>query len=117
MRLRYPAVLIAALAALGAANASGADTIQEFLARHWRRPLPPQGPPPPRFTPIEASLAPEACGTCHPTQLADWKTTLHSRAMGPGVAGQLVAMRENDPETAVTCYACHAPLAEQAPLV
>src|SRR5262249_46184845 len=51
------------------------DGVETFIARHWRTPLPPQGPPPPRFTPLEASLAPEACGTCHPAQLADWRTS------------------------------------------
>jgi len=114
MRLRYPAVLIVALAALGAVNASGVD---EFLSRHWQRPLAPQGPPPARFSPLEASLDPEACGMCHPAQLADWKTSLHSRSMGPGVAGQLVEMLESDPGSAMSCFTCHAPLAEQAPPV
>jgi hypothetical protein len=111
--VRLAAVIVTLVAAL---NAS-ADTSADFIRRHWRQPLAPQGTPPARYTPIEASLEPESCGTCHPTQFADWKTTVHSRAMGPGVAGQLVEMRENDPESALVCYTCHAPLAEQAPLV
>jgi hypothetical protein len=115
MRLRNAAVAIAALAALGAGHASGADTIREFLSRHWRRPLAPQGPAPARFSPLESSLQPEACGTCHPAQLADWKTSLHSGSMGPGVAGQLVEMVASDPGSARACFTCHAPLAEQAP--
>src|SRR2546422_6243228 len=117
MRLRYPAVLIAVLAALGAVNAPGAETIQEFLGRHWRRPLVPQGPPPARFSPLEASLRPEACGACHPVQLADWTTSLPARSMGPGLVGQLVEMLESDPGSALGCLTCHAPLAEQAPRV
>ena len=117
MRLRYPAVLIAVLAALGAVNAPGAETIQEFLGRHWRRPLVPQGPPPARFSQLEASLQPEACGACHPVQLADWTTSLHARSMGPGLVGQLVEMLESDPGSALGCLTCHAPLAEQAPRV
>jgi|GraSoiStandDraft_41_1057321.scaffolds.fasta_scaffold08411_9 hypothetical protein len=48
---------------------SGAD--KDFLARHWRRPIAPQGPAPEGFSPLERSLAPESCGTCHPNQLAD----------------------------------------------
>ncbi|MBI4592683.1 MAG: hypothetical protein HY728_00570 [Candidatus Rokubacteria bacterium] len=103
--------------ALLVAAAGGSDGIEEFLGRHWRRPIPPQGRPPARFTPIEASLQPESCGTCHPAQLADWRTSLHSKSMGPGVAGQLVEMVESDPATALSCLACHAPLGEQAPLV
>jgi len=117
MRLRDPAILIAALAALAVVNASGADAIREFLDRHWRRPLAPQGPPPARFSPLEASLQPEACGTCHPVQLADWKSSLHAASMAPGVAGQLVEMLESDPPSALSCFTCHAPLAEQAPRV
>jgi hypothetical protein len=35
--------------------------------------------------------------------------------MGPGVVGQLVEMRQNDPETARLCLTCHAPLTEQQP--
>ncbi len=117
MRLRRLAVLLAALGALVATGAVGADAIQEFLRRHWRQPLAPQGPPPARFTPIEASLQPESCGTCHPAQHADWTTSLHSKSTGPGVTGQLVEMLESDPPSALGCLACHAPLAEQAPLV
>ncbi len=117
MRPRRLAVLLAVLAILGATGAVGADAIQEFLGRHWRQPLGPQGPPPARFSPLEASLQPESCGTCHPSQHADWMTSLHSKSTGPGVAGQLVEMLESDPQSALGCLACHAPLAEQAPLV
>ena len=80
-------------------------------------PLAAQGPPPARFTPLEASLAPEACGTCHPAQLADWRTSTHAAAMGPGVAGQLAELLVREPAAALACQNCHAPLAEQAPLV
>jgi hypothetical protein len=101
----------------GAAPAARVEPVEVFLARHWRAPLAPQGAPPARFSPLEASLAPEACGTCHPAQLADWRTSTHAAAMGPGVAGQLVEMLASDPRGALACQRCHAPLAEQAPLV
>ncbi len=91
---------------------SGAD--RDFLTRHWRRPIEPQGPAPATFSPLERSLAPESCGTCHPAQLADWRTALHSRSMGPGITGQLVEMRQSDPDGARSCLICHAPLAEQS---
>ena len=107
--------VLLALLALGAA--SGDVTTTEFVRRHWRRPLALQGPPPPRYTPLEASLQPEACGSCHPAQLADWKTSVHARAMGPGVSGQLAEMLESDPAGARGCHTCHAPLGEQAALV
>jgi hypothetical protein len=96
-----------------------ADTtsVEEFLTRHWRAPLAAQGVPPVRYSATEASLAPEACGTCHPAQLADWRTSLHARAMGPGVSGQLVEMLASAQGDALGCYTCHAPLAEQRPLL
>ena len=62
-------------------------SIHDFLSRHWKRPLAPQGTPPTTFSTLEASLAPESCGTCHPAQQADWKTSHHARAMRPGVTG------------------------------
>jgi hypothetical protein len=118
MRLRFRAACAATAAVLcGAAATAGADAVQEFIRRHWSQPLPAQGPPPARFSALEASLQPESCGSCHPTQLADWRESLHAAATGPGVAGQLVEMRESDPSSAYSCLACHAPLAEQAPLV
>jgi len=88
---------------------------RRFIERHWRRPLALQGAPPGRFSPIERSLAPASCGTCHPAQYADWKSTLHSRSMGPGVAGQLAGMFTDDPQSARACLDCHAPLGEQVP--
>src|SRR5687767_102998 len=102
-----------ALVAFVAAGAAG-DTAGDFIDRHWRAPLAPQGAPPARYSEVEASLAPEACGTCHPVQLADWKTSLHAKSMGPGVTGQLADMLHADPSSAATCFRCHAPLAEQA---
>jgi hypothetical protein len=118
MGMRWPAWVASALVAAGCAVpvTTKLDPVESFVARHWRVPLAPQGPPPARFSPLEASLAPEACGTCHPAQLADWQTSTHARAMGPGVAGQLVEMLASDPRGALACQQCHAPLAEQAPL-
>jgi hypothetical protein len=88
---------------------------REFLERHWRRPIPPQGEAPSGFTPLEQSLAPADCGSCHPVQLRDWQGSIHSKSMGPGLVGQLDEMIRNDPAAARSCPACHAPLAEQSP--
>jgi Cytochrome c554 and c-prime len=118
MRLRLRAAGAAAtLAVLLGTAAVGADAVQDFLRRHWRLPLAPQGSPPARFTPLEASLHPEACGSCHPAQFADWRESTHAAATGPGIEGQLVTMLASDPRSALGCLTCHAPLAEQAPLV
>jgi Cytochrome c554 and c-prime len=89
---------------------------EEFLERHWRMPIAPQGEPPASFAPLERSLAPRACGACHPIQYEDWRSSIHARSMGPGVAGQLVEMARRDPAATRACRVCHAPLAEQSPL-
>ena len=87
---------------------------QDFIDRHWRRPIAPQGEPPERFSPVERSLLPVSCGACHPVQFADWRASGHSKSMGPGIAGQLAEMSRSDPPSARSCLGCHAPLAEQA---
>lgn len=97
-------------------------TLSAIVARgeaqpgYWALPVAPQGTPPERFSDLEASLAPEACGQCHPSQLAGWQTSLHARAMSPGLMGQLVDLLEHDPGSGLECLTCHAPLAEQRPL-
>jgi len=121
--LRSPLPVAAVLVLLTGGSVAGdaarppidRSSVHEFLSRHWRRPIAPQGVPPSRFSPLEASLAPRSCGSCHPAQLSDWKTTLHARSMGPGVIGQLVELWRTDPESARLCLTCHAPLAEQQP--
>ena len=100
------------------ANPRGLSAAEEqFLERHWRMPIPPQGQPPATFSTVEQSLTPRDCGTCHPVQYEDWRGSIHARSMGPGVAGQLVEMAKRDPAGARACLVCHAPLAEQAPVV
>lgn len=96
------------------ANDAASVAVDSFLARHWQRPLPPQGEAPASFSPLEASLDPRACGTCHPRQLQDWQASLHAHAMGPGLLGQLIDMDPADRESHQACLRCHAPLAEQA---
>ena len=90
-------------------------TIESFFAAYWQRPIPLQGKPPVSFSEKEISLAPEACGSCHPQQYADWKESLHSKAMGPGPWGQIIDLEKTDKDQAVLCQTCHAPLSEQLP--
>jgi Cytochrome c554 and c-prime len=92
-----------------------AEMAESFIANHWRMPLAGQGAPPASFGPLEASLHPEKCGSCHPVQYADWAASGHASSMGPGVSGQLRELRRREPRKALTCYVCHAPLAEQRP--
>lgn len=91
-----------------------ADAAAGFLASHWARPLKAQGSPPAGFSAGEASLYPKDCGACHQSQFEDWSGSLHSRAMGPGVLGQLVGMDANATDQHQDCLRCHAPLQEQA---
>jgi len=63
------------------------QSLEDFFKAYWQRPIPPQGPAPAGFSEKEASLSPEACGSCHAKQYADWKESLHSRSMGPGPWG------------------------------
>jgi hypothetical protein len=121
---RTEGVLALALLAL-TLSAAAADPIpppggpspaeRDFIARHWRGAIPSQGPAPARFSPIERSLQPEACGACHPVQFSDWQASLHSKSMGPGLAGQLAEMARREPAAARSCSRCHAPVAEQRP--
>ena len=89
-------------------------SVEAFLETHWAEPLPPQGMPPASFSPLEASLNPESCGQCHTEQYAAWRTTLHSKAMGPGLRWQLLLMNQDQGNR---CLRCHAPLAEQKALL
>jgi len=121
VRIAVPLIITVALTAAGTwvvfnAGASDhvpADETAKFLATYWAQPLAPQGDPPPGFSAIEASLSPESCGACHPDQYADWRTSLHSRAVGMGMLWQFRVLGQ---EESNRCLLCHAPLAEQKAL-
>ncbi len=91
--------------------------LEDFLTKHWQRPIPLQGRAPANYSALEASLMPESCGSCHAQQYSDWQESLHSRATGPGPWGQIVDLISNSPEEAVQCMTCHAPLSEQLPIL
>lgn len=100
-------------AACGRPGAPAPD-VEPFLANHWADPVPAQGTPPAAFSALEASLSPESCGQCHPAQWQQWKTSLHSQAVGPGLLWQLRVMSQPDGNR---CMRCHAPLTEQKALM
>lgn len=106
--------LIAIIVQFAIRSYRAGDETDDFLARHWAHPIAAQGDPPAHFAPQEASLAPQACGQCHQPQYADWRTSLHSRAIGPGIQWQLRVLGQDD---ANRCLRCHAPLAEQKALM
>ena len=87
------------------------DAVAGFLASHWAAPRQAQGNAPGTAQAPDRSLAPARCGACHRAQLEDWRGSLHSLAMGPGVAGQLVTMSDAERDD---CQRCHAPLQEQS---
>jgi hypothetical protein len=86
-----------------------------FLAGHWRLPVARQGSPPSHFSEAERSLDPAICGSCHPTQYAEWSTSLHAAAWSPGLAGQLIEGALAHPGEVRSCQSCHTPLSEQIP--
>ena len=114
--VRALAAALAAALVLGACARQDEGTVDEasFFARHWADPLPAQGPLPTGLSALEASLAPQACGQCHVPQWQQWQTSLHARAVGPGLLWQLYLM---DQAQANRCLRCHAPLAEQKALL
>lgn len=84
----------------------------DFLSGgYWERPIPAQGPAPEQWSPLEASLSPQQCGTCHVDQYEDWQTTIHAHAYSPGLSGQFVSRQ--DFTFTRSCLRCHAPLSEQ----
>ena len=94
---------------------STANGVEDSLSEYWKRPISAQFPifnfqfPNPKF------LHPKACGECHKEQYNGWKVSLHSKAVGPGLLSQIAP--HNDPETAMSCYYCHAPMMEQSEVV
>lgn len=61
------------------------------------------------------SLYPEKCAKCHLSQYEEWKGALHSKSAGPGLLAQLDP--KADPQTAGSCYYCHAPLVVQSEVI
>ncbi|MFZ5502276.1 MAG: multiheme c-type cytochrome [Pseudomonadota bacterium] len=106
-------ILFALWCLLAAFNAHAQDETDTFLKRHWTFPIPAQGKAPLSYTPLESSLNPEDCGNCHAKQYQDWRTSLHSHAMGAGVMGQLLKIKPDAVAELRDCTRCHAPLAEQ----
>jgi nitrate/TMAO reductase-like tetraheme cytochrome c subunit len=106
-------IFFVVLCVLAAFNACAQDETDVFLKRHWAFPIPSQGKAPESYTQMESSLDPDACGSCHAKQYQDWRTSLHSHAMGPGVMGQLLEIKSNAVGELRDCTRCHAPLSEQ----
>ena len=79
----------------------------------WTFPIPPQGTAPVHHPEPTKDLSPASCGICHVKQYQEWSGSLHARAAGAGLLGQLPAF---DTETQVDCLNCHAPRSDQQTL-
>jgi hypothetical protein len=98
----------------GCGKAPDPSAAEAFLEQHWARPLAAQGEAPASARAQQISLSPQSCASCHAAQFEDWSTSLHSRAMGPGIMAQLAAMPADARDEHQACIRCHAPLKEQA---
>jgi hypothetical protein len=84
------------------------------VEEYWELPLKPNGNPPKFYSPLEASLDPKACASCHAQKYDEWADSLHSKTISSGVLWQLKMM---DQLSANKCMDCHAPLSEQKALM
>src|ERR1700724_4674994 len=84
--------LVAIAALLGGATVYAHTTDQpkfDFYA-YWRQPLAAQGEAPAQWTPVERSLEPADCGSCHAEVLAQWRSSRHAHALSPGLVAQIL---------------------------
>jgi hypothetical protein len=81
--------------------------------------IPLQGPPPPSLAPAQASLDSRQCARCHAKQVREWTGSLHAAAGSPGLRAQMVTIGRGGmaADEVESCLRCHAPLAEQAPVL
>ncbi|WP_428262561.1 c-type cytochrome [Haliangium sp.] len=75
-----------------------------------------QGPAPASLAPAQASLDARRCARCHAKQVREWEGSLHAGAASPGLLAQLTEPLERG-ATVESCQRCHAPLAEQLPVL
>lgn len=108
--LAEPAAGTVRLPALRESLAPSVAPLKSDWQAYWVYPVPPQGSGNPQLAMYERDPAPKSCQICHREQYADWQGTRHSRAMGPGILGQIVDM---DSAGYSACLKCHAVLSEQ----
>lgn len=98
---------------------SGGENVDgsTFLASFWKTPIESQGWAPASHDTLASKLDPESCGACHAGQLVDWTASRHSMSMGSGVMGQLEDALWGNPGFVEGCQSCHAPTAEQHPML
>ncbi len=113
-----PALVIAGGVGFLIYVAAGVDSVTGNIDRdadrwqiaYWKKPIPAQGQPPTTHLEQARGIHPENCGACHAAQYQDWRKSVHSLAMGPGVTGQFPSMSFAGQ---AQCLECHAPMSEQ----
>lgn len=84
----------------------------------WSDTITLNGVAPRQLGPAQASLSARQCARCHAPQYRQWRSSMHARAGSPGLLAQLLPMEAHGKGASVeSCQRCHAPLAEQLPLV
>ena len=78
--------------------------------------LPLHDSPPKHLSPAQRSLSAKQCARCHAKQFREWRTSLHAKAASPGTIAQLLRVKRRE-ATVESCQRCHAPLAEQLPVL
>lgn len=88
-------------------------------ARPFGGTIPLQGPPPQQLAPAQASLDARQCARCHAKQVREWTGSLHAAAGSPGLRAQMVTIGRGGmaADEVESCLRCHAPLAEQQPML
>jgi len=78
--------------------------------------IPLQGEPPARLAPAQSSLDAAQCARCHAQQEREWTPTFHAAAGSEGLIAQTMRLMDSGARVE-SCQRCHAPLAEQLPVL
>lgn len=113
-----PALVVAGAVGFLLYIAAGVDSVTGNIDRdadrwqiaYWKKPIPAQGQAPATHLEQARGIHPENCGACHAAQYRDWRKSVHSLAMGPGVTGQFPTLSFAEE---AQCLECHAPMSEQ----
>ncbi len=76
------------------------------------------GKAPEVMAPAQGTLSAKQCARCHDKQYQEWRGSMHGAAGSPGLIAQLLPMAAHGQGASLeSCQRCHAPLAEQLPLL
>lgn len=110
LKLESTKRLVFVLLTLFIGSSFAEDPADNARSKHWQLPIPLQGSPAATLPDNVRNLEAQNCAICHPVQFKAWASSIHSRAVGDGLLGQLYAF---DSDTQQDCLKCHAPRSEQ----